>query len=154
MIFGEIPTRLSRHAFRAALRRIMEEAGAVGGTMPLPIFLQACEAANLPCRPKAWSRPAVMAFQEVKTAVQQRLQSHAHLAEYGTELPKIAVSCDDNFEYPRFDEFTYPSADLQLAAGSAEAVARGDYRWVSAEVHPAAALLHHCMYWACPDKPA
>src|SRR5205085_12445899 len=40
-----------------------------------------------------------------------------------------------------------------LAAASADAVARGDYKWLLAELHPPPALLHHCMYWACPDKP-
>ena len=33
-----------------------------------------------------------------------------------------------------------------------EAVEQGDYRWILAELHPPPALLHHCMYWACPDK--
>jgi hypothetical protein len=58
------------------------------------------------------------------------------------------------FQYPKFDEYTYPSADLQIDAESIEAVANKNYRWILAELHPAAALLQHCMYWACPDKPA
>jgi hypothetical protein len=41
-----------------------------------------------------------------------------------------------------------------LAASSTEAVEQGDYQWVLAELHPPVALLHHCMYWSCPDKPA
>src|SRR5262249_42636880 len=52
----------------------------------------------------------------------------------------------------KFDEYTFPSADLQLAGTSLEAIAGGDYQWILAELHPPPALLHHCMYWACPDK--
>ena len=58
------------------------------------------------------------------------------------------------FDYPHFDEYTYPSADLQLGATSVEAVARGEYQWVLAELHPSVALLHHGFYWSCPDKAA
>ena len=35
-----------------------------------------------------------------------------------------------------------------------EAVARGEYQWVLAELHPPVALLHHGFYWSCPDKEA
>src|SRR5205085_7579389 len=49
-------------------------------------------------------------------------------------------------------EYTFPSADLQLAATSTDAIARGDYRWILAELHPPIAMLHHCMFWSCPDK--
>src|SRR6202043_1370590 len=56
------------------------------------------------------------------------------------------------FQFPKFDEFTYPSADLQLAAKSSQAVAAGDYQWILAELHPPVALLHHGFYWSCPDK--
>ena len=30
---------------------------------------------------------------------------------------------------------------------------RGEYQWILAELHPPVALLHHGMYWGCPDKP-
>ena len=33
-------------------------------------------------------------------------------------------------------------------------VARGNYEWILGELHPPPALLHHCMYWNCPDKVA
>ncbi len=45
------------------------------------------------------------------------MKAHANLAEY-------ELTTDDchfmrkNFQYPNFDEYTYPSADLQLAAES------------------------------------
>ena len=68
------------------------------------------------------------------------------------------LSADDchflrrNFQYPKFDEYTYPSADMQISAKSVADVARGEYQWVLAELHPPVALLHHGFYWACPDK--
>jgi hypothetical protein len=94
-----------------------------------------------------------MAFQEVKAAFRERLKPHAHLSDY--ELS--AADCHivrDNFTYQKFDEFTFPSGDLQLAARSRDAILRGEYRWIVSELHPAAATLHHCMYWSCPDHAA
>ena len=96
---------------------------------------------------------AHLAFREVKAAFAERLRPHAGKAEY-------ELTADDchfvrrDFEYERFDEYTYPSADLQLGAASIEAVERGDYQWVLAELHPSVALLHHGFYWSCPDKDA
>jgi hypothetical protein len=43
---------------------------------------------------------------------------------------------------------------MQLAAKSIEALARGDYQWILAELHPLVALFHHGFYWSCPDKAA
>ena len=137
----------------ATLRQIVEKSGAKSGTMRLPDFLRASEAARLPLTGPGLVAPAVIAFQEVKAAFRQRLQPHRDLAEYELTTEDCHV-VRNNFSYPKFDEYTYPSADLQLAAADIEAVKRGDYRWILAELHPPPALLHHCMYWACPDKPA
>ena len=137
----------------AGLRGIMEKAGAKSGVMPLPAFLQACETAKLPLTGPGLVALAVMAFQEVKAAFRKRLQPHVDLSEY--ELtPEDCHVVRDNFDYPKFDEYTYPSADLQLAATSTEAIEGGDYQWILAELHPPIAMLHHCMYWSCPDKEA
>ncbi|HXM75055.1 MAG TPA: hypothetical protein VN904_07255, partial [Chthoniobacterales bacterium] len=97
--------------------------------------------------------PAVMAFQEVKAAFRKRIQPHAGLEEYDLTIDDCHV-VRDSFEYPKFDEYTYPSADLQISAPTADAIKRGEYQWLVSELHPPPALLHHCMYWACPDKPA
>jgi hypothetical protein len=94
---------------------------------------------------------SVMAFQEVKAALGKRLQPHVDLSEYELTAEDCHV-VRDSFDYPKFDDYTYPSADLQLAATSTEAIARGDYQWILAELHPPIAMLHHCMYWSCPDK--
>src|SRR5437868_14016061 len=136
----------------AGLRGILEKVGAKSGVMALPAFLQACEAAKLPLTGPGLVALAVVAFQEVKAALRTRLQPHVHLDEYELSREDCHV-VRDNFDYPKFDEYTYPSADLQLAASSPEAVARGDYQWILAELHPPIALLHHCMFWSCPDKP-
>ena len=136
----------------ATLRQVMEKTGAKSGTMPLPDFLQACQVAKLPLTGPGLVAPAVLAFQEVKAAFRRRLAPHASLTEYELTAEDCHV-VRNQFNYAKFDEYTYPSADLQLAAADVQAVARGDYRWVLAELHPPPALLHHCMYWACPHKP-
>jgi hypothetical protein len=133
------------------LRGVMEKAGAKSGVMPLPAFMQVCDAAKLSLTGPGLVAFAVMAFQEVKAAFRKRLQSHLNLSEYELTAEDCHV-VRDNFDYPKFDEYTYPSADLQLAATSTEAIEGGDYQWILAELHPPAALLHHCMYWSCPDK--
>jgi hypothetical protein len=135
----------------AGLRGIMEKAGAKSGVMPLPAFMQACEAAKLSLTGPGLVALSVMAFQEAKAAFRTRLQPHGDLSEYELTAEDCHV-VRDNFDYPRFDEYTYPSADLQLAATSIEAITDGDYRWILAELHPPIALLHHFAYWHCPDK--
>jgi hypothetical protein len=96
---------------------------------------------------------AHMAFQEVKAAFRERMRNRPDEEEW--EL--TADDCHfirQNFQYEKFDEFTYPSADLQLEATSVDAVVRGEYRWILAELHPPVALLHHGFYWSCPDEMA
>src|SRR6202030_458599 len=117
----------------AGLRGIMEKAGAKSGVMPLPAFMQACEAANLSLTGPGLVALSVMAFQEAKAAFRTRLQPHGDLSEYELTAEDCHV-VRDNFDYPRFDEYTYPSADLQLAATSIDAIAGGDYRWILAEL--------------------
>ncbi len=133
------------------LRGVMEKADAKSGVMPFPAFIQACDAAKLSLTGPGLVAFAVMAFQEVKAAFRKRLQPHLNLSEYELTVEDCHV-VRDNFDYPKFDEYTYPSADLQLAATSIEAIEHGDYQWILAELHPPIALLHHCMYWSCPDK--
>src|SRR5207302_7464298 len=135
----------------AGLRIVLEKVGR--DALPLPAFLRACETAKLPLTGPGLVGLAVMAFQEIKAAFRERLKPHADLAEY--EL--TAADCHfvrENFAYQKFDEFTFPSGDLQLAAKSRDAILRGEYRWIVSELHPAAATLHHCMYWSCPNHTA
>jgi hypothetical protein len=137
----------------AGLRGILEKAPTKNGALPLPAFFHVCEQVRMPLTGPAMVGLAHMAFQEVKAAFRQQVAWRPDTEEW-------QLTADDchfvrrNFQYPKFDEYTYPSADMQLSAKSAEAVARGEYEWVLAELHPPVALLHHGFYWGCPDKEA
>jgi hypothetical protein len=137
----------------AGLRGILEKAPTKNGALPLPAFLRVCEQLQMPLTGPALVGWAHMAFQEVKAAFRQQIASRA-------DDPELQLTADDchfvrkNFQYPKFDEYTYPSADMQISAKSIEAVTRGEYEWVLAELHPPVALLHHGFYWGCPDKEA
>jgi hypothetical protein len=137
----------------AGLRRLLEQAPLQDGALPLPAFVRHCAMLKMPLTGPAMVAFAHSAFREVKAVFHETL--HAH-----TEEPEYELSGEDcqfvrrNFQYEKFDEYTYPSADLQLGAKSVEAVARGEYQWVLAELHPSVALLHHGFYWSCPDKAA
>jgi len=137
----------------AGLRALFEKAPLQSGALPLPAFLRHCALLKMPLTGPAMVGLAHIAFQEVKAAFRERMRDRPDAEEW--EL--TADDCHfirQNFQYEKFDEFTYPSADLQLEARSVEAVGRGEYRWILAELHPPAALLHHGFYWSCPNKPA
>jgi hypothetical protein len=137
----------------AGLRPIFETASAGRESLPLPDFLGACASAKLPLTGPGLVALAAVAFQEVKAAFRARIQPHAGDEEYALTLEDCHVvrNC---FEYPPFDEYTYPSADLQIAADSTVAISEGRYQWIVSELHPPVALLHHGVYWSCPDKNA
>jgi hypothetical protein len=96
---------------------------------------------------------AHLAFQEVKAAFRQLLSQRPDAPEWELSAEDCAF-VRNNFDYLKFDEYTYPSADLQLAASSFAALNRGEHQWVVSELHPPVALLHHALYWSCPDKAA
>ena len=133
------------------LQQVLKKIPAKTGAVPLPAFLRACETGGFSLVGPGLVGLAHLAFQEIKTAFRERMKPHAHLSEYQLSVEDCHI-VRKNFEYPKFDEFTWPSADLQLAAGSAEAISRGDYQWILSELHPPAALLHHGGYWSCPSK--
>jgi len=137
----------------AGLRGLLEKAPAKNGAVPFPAFLRVSEQMGMPLTGPAMVGLAHLAFQEVKAAFRQRFADRPDAEEWQL----TAEDCHfvrQNFQYPKFDEYTYPSADMQLLAKSVEAVARGEYEWVLAELHPPVALLHHGFYWGCPDKEA
>ena len=135
----------------AALRSVFQRTVGNGDTISLPRFLRVCAEGRLPLQGPGLVAPAVIAFQEVKAAFRERLQPHADQPEYELTIDDCHV-VRNNFKYPKFDEYTFPSADLQLSAVSPEAVERGEYEWILGELHPPVAMMHHCMFWSCPDK--
>lgn len=137
----------------AGLRRLVESAPRQNGSLPLPAFLKHCAEAKLPLTGPGLVAFAAGAFHEVKAEFARISAPHADAAEYVVR-PEECRFIRENFDYPHFDEYTYPSADIQLSAVSVEAVNRGNYQWILAELHPPPALLHHGFYWSCPDKPA
>jgi hypothetical protein len=137
----------------AGLRTILEQAPLRDGTLPFPRFLRLCAETKLPLSGAGMVALAHLAFREVQEAFREQMSERAD----DRECQLTAADCGfvrRNFDYVKFDECTYPSADLQLAAPSIDAVTRGDYQWILAELHPPVALLHHGFYWSCPDKAA
>jgi len=135
----------------AGLRRLLKSSPGNGGPVSLPMFLQHCADQKMSLTGPGMVALAHLAFQEVKAAFRELFQERATMEEW-----EFTVSDSQfvrrKFQYSNFDEFTYPSADLQLAATSVDAVARGDYQWILAELHAPVALLQHGFYWSCPDK--
>ena len=108
----------------AGLRHLFEKAPLQNGALPLPAFLRHCAALKMSLTGPAMVGLAHMAFQEVKAAFREQIRNRPEAEEW-------ELSADDchfireNFQYEQFDEFTYPSADIQLEARSVEAVGRG-----------------------------
>lgn len=137
----------------AGLRTLFEKAPCQNGTVPLPAFLRHCAMAKMPLTGPGMVGLAHLAFQEVKAAFREQMRDRAETAEWELTQDDCSV-VRRTFQFEAFDEFTYPSADMQLEAKSVEAVRRGEYRWILAELHPPVALLHHGFYWSCPNKKA
>ena len=137
----------------AGLRALLDQAPRQKGALPLPAFLRHCAHLQMPLTGPGMIAFAHNAFKEVKIAFAENLGEHAGKAEYELSQADCHLVRRE-FEYEKFDEYTYPSADLQLGAESAGAVARGQYQWVLAELHPPVALLHHGFFWSCPDPAA
>jgi hypothetical protein len=137
----------------AGLRGLLASSPGKAGPIPLPMFIRHCASRKMPLTGPGLVGFAHLAFQEVKSTFREVFHDRAAL-----ELEEWEFTANDSefvrrkFKYATFDEFTYPSADLQLAARSVESVARGEYQWVLAELHPPVAMLHHGFYWSCPDK--
>jgi len=137
----------------AGVRGLLEKAPLQNGALALPAFLHHCEQLRMPLTGPAMVGLAHLAFQEVKAAFRERVR-HRPEADEWQLTPDECHFIRQKFQYPPFDEYTYPSADMQISAKSVAAVARGEYEWILAELHPPVALLHHGFYWGCPDKEA
>ncbi len=137
----------------AGLRGMLQTAPVENGTIPLPAFLLHCARNKMPLTGHGLVIWAHLAFQEVKAAFRQMVSKRPDAPEWELSAEDCAF-VRNNFDYPKYDEYTYPSADLQLSASSFAALNRGEYQWVVSELHPPVALLHHALYWSCPDKAA
>ena len=135
----------------AGLRGLFQTAPLQNGAVPLPAFLKHCEQQKMSLTGPGIVALAHIAFQEVKAAFRKEVGERAGQAE-------VILSEHDchfvrrNFAYEKFDDYTYPSADLQISALSVAEAAAGNYDWIVSELHPPVALLHHCFYWSCPDR--
>ncbi|HEY6101049.1 MAG TPA: lantibiotic dehydratase, partial [Anaeromyxobacter sp.] len=134
----------------AKLAALHSAAGPKGGAVPLPAYLAAAESAGLPLTLNGVPGLAFMAFMEVKAAFARATAGREEAREWTLTADDCAF-LRKRFEFPRFEPFTFPSADLQLAARSAAEVAEGKHRWVVAELHLPAVAMQHAVYWACPD---
>lgn len=135
----------------AGLRALFQTAHVHDGAVPLAAFLKHCAMQKMPLTGPGIVALAHIAFQEVKAAFREEMKDRA-------AQPELTLSEHDchfvrrNFAYEKFDEYTYPSADLQISARSTAEAAAGNYEWIVSELHPPIALLHHCFYWSCPDQ--
>lgn len=137
----------------AGLRELLAQVAPNSDSVTLPKYLNHCANARMSLTGPGLVVLAATAFREVKQAFIRQISTHAHLPEYALTAEDCHI-VRNTFDFPRFDEYTYPSADLQLSAVSPEAVATGSYEWILGELHPPVAILHHGAYWSCPDHGA
>jgi hypothetical protein len=137
----------------AGLRDLFQTAPVKNGAVPLAAFLHHCDVQQLPLTRHGLIALAHLAFQELKTAFRKLVSEREESAEWRLTIEECRF-VRRNFDYPKFDEYTFPSADLQISASSMMHVIRGEYEWVLAELHPPIALLQHGAYWSCPEKAA
>ena len=141
------------HRANEKLRALHASLPARGGAVPLPAFLKASESAGFPLTGIGIPALAHLAFREVRAAFREALSGRPDARSWALG-PEDLSFLRRRFEFPRFDALTWPSADLQLAAASAEDVAAGRHKWVVAELHFAAAVLQHGVTFASPDPGA
>lgn len=141
------------HRANAKLAALHAAAAPRAGAVPLPAYLRAAEAAGLPLTLNGLPGLAFMAFREVKAAFAEATAGRDDARSWTLTADDCAF-LRRRFQFPRFDPFTFPSADLQLAARSAADVAEGKHRWVLAELHLPPVAMQHAVYWGCPDTTA
>ncbi len=141
------------HRANEKLRALHAAASRGNPSLPLPAFLAAAEKAGLQLTVNGLPAVGYLAFLEVKAAFRESMAGRADARVWRLSREDCGF-LRRRFEFPRFDPFTYPSADLQLAAASVADVAAGRHRWVVAELHLPAVALQHGIRWACPDPEA
>jgi hypothetical protein len=137
----------------AGLRNFFKTAPLTNGAVPLPAFLRHCEMHKISLTGPGLVALAHIGFAEIKEAFTRLISQRPEASEWILTAEECHFVRRD-FEFPKFDEYTFPSADVQISARSIEQVNCGDYEWILAELHPPIAMLHHGFYWSCPDKAA
>ena len=134
------------------LRPLYLDAPRHRGRLSLAAFLPFLARHGYPVEGAGLARVGAEVFRQVKDDFRAEVAGRADAREWQLTADECRF-LHRRHELAVIEDGTWPSPDLQLAAASPEAVARGDYDWVVAELHQAAGLLQHCTYWACPDKP-
>ena len=119
------------------------------GRLSLADFLAFSETAGMSLRGPTIARLAQAAFRDIRAAFGQRLAQRADAAEW--ELTPEECGFLAGPGVPRAD-LQLPSADLTIAADSADAVARGDFQWIVSELHHGFVLMGQSLLWSCPDR--
>jgi hypothetical protein len=116
------------------LRELHAGAPRRGGVTSLAAFMAHCEANGLPLRSAGLSRLAAEAYAEVKRELRAAVADRADAPEWQIGARECHV-LRRREGFATVDEGSWVSPDLQIAAASTEAVARGDYTWIVAELH-------------------
>ena len=128
---SQMHAKAPRHHGRLSLSAFMAFAAASGSDLQGSIFRFAHET-----------------FREIRDRFARRL-SRPDAPEW--ELTPEDCSFLAGSHVPRKD-LAYLSADLQIAAPSLDAVARGDFQWVVSELHHGVAIMGQSLTWSCPDR--
>lgn len=133
------------------VRELYECAPRRRGRVSLPSFLRHCAQRGVDIEGLGIVLLARAAFREVNEVFRVEVCAGRDAAAAEWEL--TAGDCSvlrRRFEFPTFNEFTWPSADVQIAASSPETFARGEREWVIGELHNDMVLLQHCFFHSCP----
>lgn len=130
------------------LGKLFEEAG--GRQMPMPQLLAACAKAGLPVAKEGGSGLLPAVESEIQAAWHEQLGSRASQREVQLTSEDLAF-VRNRFRFRRMKAFDVPAPDLQLAASSREALARGEFVPVLGEIHPDFVLWEHALFSSCTD---
>lgn len=140
------------HCVEERLQALFRSTPQRHGRVLLPAFFAQARRAGLALEQDGLCKLGEPAFARIQREFAQTFASRAQQSE----LQLTAADCDAVLARlgplpPRPP--VYPSVDLQLAAASVEAIARGEYEWVVAEMATLCPIAAHLFYWACPDRP-
>ncbi|MEO8700900.1 MAG: hypothetical protein ABI867_12705 [Kofleriaceae bacterium] len=148
-LFRDTIALAATHCFER-VRQLHASAPRRDGKLVLAAFVAHCEANDFAIRGAGLSRIARLAFDICKREFRDVLGGRADAREWVIDEAACRVLRDRHAVRPA-EEFSLVSPDLQLAASSPEAVARGDYQWIVAELHTMITPLQRCLDWSCND---